>query len=284
MAGKIILQLGLHKTATTSLQDFLHTNAPALARNGVRYIPLQRMRTDLTPAFWAVDKHRRARLTQFINDIEQDTLLMSDENIIGTPNEIAQGGLYPFARNRIEAFCDEQADKRIVVFLTLRDPNRFLLSMYSEFLRHNEFVPFDDYIGAIDVSGFSYRKVFGWLAKLPRNTSVRVLPFEAAHGGGVIPIARAIIEEACGTESGVDPEQFPKARSRAAYSQEELELGAEIARRAEPIVSRFFLNMLDHRDKRFGSTVFEPLPADVVASLAERYAAELAYFRELARG
>lgn len=279
MAGKIILQLGLHKTATTSLQDFLLANVRLLAKADVRYVPLQRMRSDLTPLFWILEKNRRGRLLQFMDIVEQGTVLLSDENIIGNPGEIAQGALYPYARNRIECFCEEQAHRHVVIFLTLRDPNRFLLSMYSEFLRHNEYITFDEYVGGIDVAGFSYRKIFGWMRKLPPNVSVRFVPFEAAHGGGVVPIARALVEEACGTDSGIDPEQFPTARSRSAYSSEELDLGAEIARRADPQVTRYFLNMLDHREKRFGGTTFDPLPADLVASLEARYLADLAWLR-----
>jgi hypothetical protein len=279
MAGKIILHLGLHKTATTSLQDFLQAHARVLAGNGVRYVPRQRMRTDLTPLFLNLDRGRRARLTLFIEEVERDTLLLSDENIIGSPSEIAEGALYPYARNRIESFCEENAGKEIIIFLTLRDPSRFLLSMYSEYLRHNEFAPFDKYVGSINLRAFSYRKIFGWMRKLPSNTSVRFLPFEAAHGGGVVPITRALIEEACGTESCVDPETFPTTKSRTAYMWEELELGAEIARRAGPLVAQGFLNMLDNRGRRFGTTVFEPLPAKVVSALSERYLKDLSFLR-----
>ena len=279
MAGKIILQIGLHKTATTSLQDFLFANAATFARNGVRYIPLQRMRTDITPLMLTVEKNRRAKLTEFIDAVDQETLLLSDENIIGNPGEIAHGALYPFARNRIELFCEENPEKRVFIFLTLRDPVRFLLSMHSEYLRHNEHLTFDDYVGGIGVPGFSYRRTFGWLRKLPPNARVHILPFEKEHGGGVVPIARAIVEEACGISSGIDPETFPITRSRSVYSAEELDLAAEISRRADPRVAQFFLTMLDRRDKRFGHTPFDPLEPGLVEALSRRYAEDLAWFR-----
>ena len=59
MAKKIILHLGLHKTATTSLQEFLANHNAALLRQSVHYIPLQRMRTDVTHLIAATDRFRR---------------------------------------------------------------------------------------------------------------------------------------------------------------------------------------------------------------------------------
>ena len=196
MARRIILQLGLHKTATTSLQDFLMEHHRQLAIKGVRYIPLQRMRGDITPLFWSLDKGRREKLAQFVDEVDHHTVLFSDENIIGTPGDLTQGTLYPYARNRIETFCEEMAGREITLFLTLREPHRFLVSMYCEFLRHNEFITFGEYLAAFDVPAFSYRKTFGWLRTLPPNTRVRVIPFESHHGGGVIHIARQLVEEA----------------------------------------------------------------------------------------
>ncbi len=279
MPSKIIVHLGLHKTATTSLQQFLQANNARFLQHGARYIPLQRMRTDVTPLFWSFEKHKRAKLTQFIQGLEQQTILLSDENIIGSPGELPQGGLYSYARNRIQTFCEDLKDTQITIFLTLRDPHLFLTSMYSEYLRHNEFVPFDEFIAGYNVPGFSYWKTFGWLHKLPSNATVRVIPFEIDRGGGVVRIAREIVEAACGPDSGIDIATFPTQRSRSSYTAEEIDLAADIARRAEPKLSQIFLNALDARDKRFGTTRFDPLSPDLVKTLTERYDSDLLLFR-----
>ena len=283
MPKRIILHLGLHKTATTSLQDFLTENIPALLRHGVRYVPLQRMRTDITPLFWALDKGRRSKLAEFIDSVGEETLLLSDENMIGVPGELTQGGVYPYSRNRVVSFCEEMADRRITLFLTLRDPQWFLTSMYSEYLRHNEFITFGDFTGALDCPDFSYRKAFGWMGKLPSNTKVRILPFEPAHGGGVVRIAEEIIGEACGPAAGIDVARFPDRKSRSSYSTEEIDLAADIARRADPLMSKFFLNALDARERRFGSTKFAPLPADVADRMRRTYQEDLGFFAALNR-
>ncbi len=283
MAKNIIIHLGLHKTATTSLQEFLQANVAKFLQRGVRYIPLQRMRTDITPLFWAVDRGRRTKLTSFLEDIEQETVLLSDENLIGVPGELTQGGLYPYARNRVQTFCEDMKDARITLFLTLREPHLFLISMYSEYLRHNEYLGFEQFLAGFDIPGFSYLKSFGWLRNLPPNTRVRVIPFETGIGGGVIRIAREIVDAACGPGSEIDPTAFPSQKSRSAYSTEELELAADIARRSDPIMSKFFLNTLDAREKRFGETRFAPLPPALVGQLTERYHADLKSFAELSR-
>jgi hypothetical protein len=281
MAKNIIIHLGLHKTATTSLQEFLQANVAKFLQRGVRYIPLQRMRTDITPLFWAVDKGRRAKLTSLLETFDQETILLSDENLIGVPGELAQGGLYPYAANRVRTFCEDMKETRITLFLTLREPHLFLTSMYSEYLRHNDFVTFEQFLAGFDISGFSYQKTFGWLKNMPSNTRVRIIPFETGEGGGVIRIAKEIVDEACGPESGIDPTTFPSQKSRSAYSAEELDLAAEIARRSDPCMSRFLLNALDTRGKRFGQTRFEPLSPSMVELLVSRYRSDLLFFSQL---
>ena len=283
MAKKIIVHLGLHKTATTSLQEFLQTHNNDLAQKDVRYVPLQRMRTDLTPLFWNLDKNRRSKLISFISEVKKETVLLSDENIIGTPGELANSGLYPYAQNRVETFCEDMKSAQITLFLTLRQPSDFLTSMYSEYLRHNPYLSFDQYLSGFNVPGFSYRQAFGWLFRLPSNTKVRVIPFETSEGGGVLQTAREIITAACGPESGIDIDSFPVQKSRSSYSTEELELAAEIARRSDPRMSQFFLNALDAREKRFGQTKFTPLPPQVVADLKGRYTKDLQFLSELNR-
>ena len=153
--------------------------------------------------------------------------------------------------------------------------------MYCEYLRHNPYLGFDDYVGSFDVAGFSYARLFGWLGALPRNARVTVLPFEAELGGGVGRIAEAVVTAACGPGHGVDLASFPAAKSRASFSREEIELAAVIAARADPKTAQLFLTMLDNRDRRFGDTRFAPLAA-LAPALTARYRRELDGFPRLA--
>ena len=153
--------------------------------------------------------------------------------------------------------------------------------MYCEYLRHNPYLSFEDYVRGFDLAGFAYTAVFDWLSSLPRHVAVTVTPFEAAHGGGVRVITERLLEAACGPGHGIDPAGFPDTRSRSSYSVEELELAATIAGRADARTAQIFLNMLDSRDRRFGATRFAPLPPATAAALEERYGRDLAAFARL---
>jgi len=281
MPETLILHLGLHKTATTALQDFLAGETKALVAHGVACPRLARMRSDLTPLIASAAKPDRAALARFVGKVRQPVLLLSDENILGAPGDILGGALYPWAENRVRRFCDQFADRRIRLFLTLREPAAFLASMYCEYLRHNPYLPFADYARGLDLDRFSYAQVFDWLGALPRHVAVTVTPFETARGGGVRMITERLLQAACGPGHGIDPGRFPETRSRASYSVEELDLAEEIARRADGKTAQIFLNTLDSRDRRFGATRFEPLPPNTAAALAARYDQDLAAFARL---
>lgn len=280
MPRRHVLHLGLHKTATTALQEFLAGQNKALMAAGVRYLPLGRMRSDVTPLMTSLGTPQREQLRNLLEDIRKPAVLLSDENILGAPGDLMQGALYPYGRNRVETFCRERPEAGITLILVLREPHAFLVSMYCEYLRHNAFVSFGDYLSGFEVEDFSYARVFAWLTRLPKNVRVRLLPFEPARGGGVQTIARTVVEAACGTEHAVDYDAFPSARSRASYSAEELDFAGRLAAASDPQAARFFLNMLDGRGKRFGETRFAPLDPALAERLAARYDADLARFAE----
>jgi len=152
MPETLILHLGLHKTATTALQDFLAGEARALVAHGVACPRLARMRSDLTPLIASAAKPDRAALGRFVDKVPQPVLLLSDENILGAPGDILGGALYPYAENRVRRFCDQFAGRRIRLFLTLREPAAFLASMYCEYLRHNPWLGFADYARGLDLA------------------------------------------------------------------------------------------------------------------------------------
>ena len=66
MPETLILHLGLHKTATTALQEFLAGETKALLDHGVFYPRLARMRSDLTPLIASAAKPDRAALGRFV--------------------------------------------------------------------------------------------------------------------------------------------------------------------------------------------------------------------------
>ena len=92
MPETLILHLGLHKTATTALQDFLAANVKALLRHGVAYPGLARMRSDLTPLIpWSADKPGRAEFARFVDRSEPAGAAALGREILGSPGDIVGG-------------------------------------------------------------------------------------------------------------------------------------------------------------------------------------------------
>lgn len=278
----LILHVGLHKTATTALQDFLGAEAAALARHGVACPRFPRMRNEVTPLITSASPPDQAALRRLVERVRSPVLLLSDENILGLVGEVLGGALYPYAENRIRRLCALFPDRRVRLFLTLRSPAPYLASMYCEFLRHNPFRSFADYTRDFDVHGFSYAAILDWLFRLPPNADATITPFEPARGGGIPVIAGRLLDAACGPGHGIDLAAFPETRSRAAYSVEELELAAMVAERAGGKTAQILLGMLDTRGRRFGATRFEPLPPATAAALEAAYDRDLAAFARVA--
>jgi len=277
---KLILHVGLHKTATTSLQDFLRDNMGKLLNQGTQYFPLKRMRSEITPLMISAGREEQVSLKRIFKRFSKSKFLLSDENIVGSPSDILTGTLYPFSESRILRICKEFSDSEIRIFVTLRRPAAFLTSMYCEYLRQNPFMTFDAYVENFDTPAFSYAKIFDWIRELPNNSTAVFTPFEKELGGGIKRITDDLLTAACGVDHGVDLSTFPDSKSRSSFSHEEIELANEVANRVDPDTARFFLNMLDNRNSRFGSTRFDPLPADLVAELDERYSKDLETLRQ----
>ena len=71
MPERLVLHLGLHKTATTSLQDFLAGNAEAMQARGVTYLRLARMRSDVSPLIASLGRRERAGLGEAVRQVRR---------------------------------------------------------------------------------------------------------------------------------------------------------------------------------------------------------------------
>ncbi len=270
MASRLCLHIGLHKTATTAIQDFLESQQVQLEGRGVRYISRAQWRSENRPG-------PAKRLANQVKTGASETLLLSEENLIGTPREFAEGGVYPESRKRLYALLSQVGNIPVDIIIVFRDPCRFLVSIYCEYVRNNHFMPFAEFIARHDVERFSWRRVFSWLYETPSNVRVHGLPFEQEHGGGVIPVTRTILELACGDANTISLSSFPKRKSRASYLAEELALAETIAAATDPETSSAFLRMIDHQGRRFGETSYMPFPGTVRQKLNGRYLEELPF-------
>jgi hypothetical protein len=157
---RMILHLGAHKTATSYMQKKLALNADRLAAHNIHYEPLETLRKQFTPllnenstrdSFWTDELRGKAAVTN---------VLVSDENIIGAPSDLVrEGQYYADSRRRLARACQLLGTETPEIFLALRDYASFTVSMYSELIRHREFVDFADYFAIYVPSGFSWIRV-----------------------------------------------------------------------------------------------------------------------------
>lgn len=278
MSQQFFFHLGLHKTATTATQNFLHNNSDNLLANDVRYIPLNKMRNEVSPFIYSLNKQKRRMLFDLLESFPNKKIILSDENILGGTDEIKEANLYHYSKNRVVSFCEEAGRRPVTLFLTLREPASFITSMYCEHLRHSDFITFDDYIRHFDVEKFSYANIFSWLKKLPRNTRAIVIPFEAPPQNNMLATAARLLKETIGVHAMSSFSSFPVRKSRSSFTQEELDLAATIANQAGGKMHLEFLNGLDTNNCRFGTTKFSPFDPMLVQRLNDRYQKELGDF------
>ena len=275
MEKKIVLHLGIHKTATTSLQEFLENNRSALRKHGASFMPLDEMRANVSPLIRSHNKTDRETLSKLITRSGAQVDIFSDENLMGLTSDIRVGTLYPHADGRVTRFCEQFKDLPVEVVITLRSPAKFILSSYSEYIRHHPFEDFDSYISNYPLEDFSIANELSWVWDLPENARVTILPFEVENGGGVSFITNKILELACGEDHDISIENFPRSKIRSVFTREEIDLGSEIAKTVSTKAAKAFMRMIGFEELRFGEETFNPLPKSTITALEKRYVSDL---------
>jgi len=142
----IALHLGVHKTGSTYLQAALQSCAPALAGQGVRVVPFEDLRRAYTMRAWArpdrdpdANAESRRAADAWLRDVLADRparLVLSDENLLGTPDEIVSTGrLYPRLEVRLGPLAEMLRGERVELYLGLRHQAEFSRSIFCENLR-----------------------------------------------------------------------------------------------------------------------------------------------------
>lgn len=272
---KLIIHLGVHKTATTSLQEFLRSNRPVLLRHDVRYFPLDQMRREITPLIGSAGLHDQQDLRNLISQQPQAATLLSDENILGSANEILHNSLYIHGEQRLSRIARLFGDYEVEAFICVRNPADFISSMYCEFLRHNGFRTFAQYTENFAVADFSYAKLFEWTRRPEHHIKFHIVPFEKEFGGGVAELVRRILVSACGSADDFPMQQLAQIQSRPSFTADEVALLETVAERTSGVIAMELGRILDRHGADRKGKKFLGVPADLSARLHERYKAEL---------
>lgn len=274
------IHLGAHKTATTHLQETLTAVRPALAARGLDYIPNPLVRErKLARALWTRrplarlplvgPMHMRDAIERLLAPLRlgPDTVVLSEENILGIPDQILGQPFYPQAAQSVGRLASLAGRAKLVFFLSIRGYDTLLPSAYAESLK---FRPPRE-------GGFDTRRL---LAETPSWYDLVAQIHRAAPG---VPLriwrqedyranAQAIMSEVCGLDLGPLPDISDPSWTRSPTAEgiraaELLPTGLAMAERRERVGEIYAAS---------GGEPFRPFAEAERSEIRARYAADLA--------
>lgn len=192
---QVIVHLGAHRCATTSFQDYLRFNAPALAEQGLEVWGPDRTRHGLfhgilpgpsvTPPATAA-KRARGRLRMRLDESRAAgtrQLLISDENMMGSVREnLRLAGLYDGIGERLARFHEAFDGTVSVLAVNLRSLESYWTSALTYAVARGHRVPAGGQLDRLLESTRSWRDVLTDIACSMPGVEIRVLPFETFGG------------------------------------------------------------------------------------------------------
>jgi hypothetical protein len=181
----IAFHIGAHKTATSHLQRSLLLATDDLAAQGVRYYGPDHFRLPgrTISALFGLRERRAKRPPQDQLALMRkgaDRIVFSEENFIGTlahtiSRDIEFG--YPNANIKIAQLA-RALDKPIDLFLCVRNPTAMINSVYSQLLRGNKIMPFDDFKAMVPMARGDWADLVTRLRETPGVGRVVVWAYE----------------------------------------------------------------------------------------------------------
>jgi hypothetical protein len=202
---EIRLHLGLHKTATTHIQETLAALAPRLAAMGVDAPATTALRgagfPRAVPAGPAARARARGRMARLRGGGR--VLVLSDERwLSGIPGALAPDP-YPDPERQLAPVLPLlRAAPRLRLLVALRDMGTHLPSAYAESLRFfPDTPPFAEAVAARLAAGASWLPAIERLRALFPEAPLTLWRYEGYRGR-----ARAVLAEICGADPGPLPE------------------------------------------------------------------------------
>ena len=180
----IHLHVGAHKTATSYIQAQLQDNRDVLATCDVAFVPTREFRR------WRVKTVRECRgnadalAADFGSFAAQKvvsarTLLLSDENVIGTCEQIVEhGSLYPGVLRKLGHVATMLRGYEVRLFMSLRSYDEFYPAALGEAARGGHYISFTDFSRRLDGSGRRWPDVLHDIAQLFPASQLSVWPYE----------------------------------------------------------------------------------------------------------
>lgn len=261
----IALHLGVHKTATTYFQAVLAENKETLCSLGIGYVELPVVRKHLT---------RRIKDTtwdgaSFFNEIGSlagfNRLIISDENILGMTSPPVVD-IYRYAEVRLNRVKKIFEKFPVEIHVTVRDYADYLISRYSEFLRHYDFLTFSQYYSQLDFPNIDWETLISTLSRT-FDVPITVYDFESIVGNNRL-FFREILKE---NETALREPKVDHQIRRSKISRETYGVLKMLAQEYSPAVTSSVLRTLEKVGQRSRVSSFAPLAPKATEILSQRY-------------
>jgi hypothetical protein len=138
--GKINIHFGVHKTATTYIQEHLEL----IEDPNFHYTNLDEYRAAL----------KEIGYFNFLKSLDfGKKVVISDENMIGDNGTILTGTLYPKFKSNISRYLRHFRNRELVnVYISIRPMTSFLPSQYCEYLRWNKYISYEKFVSKVNVT------------------------------------------------------------------------------------------------------------------------------------
>lgn len=219
------LHFGVHKTATTHLQDTLEGQRATLAEAGISVIRRAASREvsfgrTLCGIGWRGLLPVAARRRMFSANLDWlgcdgPVLVWSEENLIGRPEEMLSTPMFPRLEKRLHNLAAVTRGARHFLFLSVRDPADILPSIYAQSLRTGpQRVPFDDLLRQWLASPPRWSDLAVRIKAVFRDAPLTVWPVESYRRN-----PQRILQRLAGTDLVRDLDLPPPAGTRRPSSQ-----------------------------------------------------------------
>jgi hypothetical protein len=201
----VILHLGAHRTGTTTFQHYVREHADDLGQQGTGFWGPWRTRKSVFPGLFPgpaaakrLSLQTRAQgrvqlLAARAADLGLRDLLVSDENMIGTPRACLRGRtLYPAIGERLARVSAAFGGKVSRVVLCVRSPDLWWSSVAAMTVARGHPVPQPRTFEVISNRQRGWRDVITDLSCAVPDAHIEVLPFETFAGRSDSVLAAAL--------------------------------------------------------------------------------------------
>ena len=260
--SKLVLHLGVHKTATTHFQSRLFNSKKSLDRASVCYFGLDETRSLITSKI-GNDQNFYKAIT--LPAASPKKILISDENIIGGTEKIFSPLIYPDVESRLKFLLNAIPVELDSVHITIRDPESYLISRYSEYLRHYGFMSVLEYFDEFDIKNFSWIPLIKKLEEVT-GKQVHVTPFETLFDNEEIYLKNLVQEDV-----DFNAASSGAAIRRSKISYESYKILEKLADDFPKHMTKRLMNMMDNNKQRTKPSAFKPFSQGLVNKLKENY-------------